>query len=577
MTTAAALWRLIAQHPWLYLRQLILKIGRQLAFFAPGLIIREFLDFLTGESRLGWGVWELVVLLICIALGRIVVFMSSVYNEWTTFHSTGAVLRSNIFDHLINRPGATQLPFPPGNVVDRLGEDSGLILRYLRFTMLVGAMFTATSIAILIMVRIDWTLTLIILIPLILAAIVVNLASARIEKLRLKKREADGAVTTFLGELFNGVQAIQVGNAQSDVTARFNQLNGTRRKAALRDRLFSDVLMIASIDNIANITVGITLLLVGQSIRSGAFTIGDFSLFIFFMPRLTDFFFHFGQNLAIFRQTKVSLERLSALTADKQPEVVVAPNRIDIRGETDAPPLPANTAIEQGNRLAKLSIEGLTYRFPTAPGQKREAHGIFDISFSIKRKSLTVITGPIGSGKTTLLRVLLGLLPRDSGIVSWNGVEIGDLATFCRPPRVAYTPQVPRLFSDSLRNNILLGQPAALVDLPSTIELAVMARDVEQLEAGLETVIGPKGVKLSGGQVQRTAAARMFARQPELIVVDDLSSALDVETEEKLWRGILSQPNLTTLAVSHSRLALERADQVISLDRGWIEAIDTIK
>lgn len=570
MTTAAALWHLIAQHPWLYLRQLLLKIGRQLAFFAPGLIIREYLDYLTGESRLGWGVRELVILLICIALGRIAVFMSSVYNEWTTFHSTGAVLRGNLFDHLLNQPGATQLPFPPGNVVDRLGEDTGLILRYLRFTMLVGAMFTATSTAILIMGRIDWTLTLIVLIPLILAAIVVNLASRRIEKLRLKKREADGAVTTLLGELFNGVQAIQVGNAQDNVTARFKRLNATRRKAALRDRLFSDVLMIASIDNIANITVGITLLLVGQSIRSGAFTIGDFSLFIFFMPRITDFFFHFGQNLAIFRQTKVSLDRLSALTTTKEPDVVVATKGIDL-GAALAP-MPAEPRGE-GERLESLNIEGLSYRFPISSDQEAIENGIVDISFSIKRKSLTVITGPIGSGKTTLLRVLLGLLPRDRGFVSWNGIEIEDLAAFCRPPRVAYTPQVPRLFSDSVLNNILLGQPADLVDLQSSIELAVMTRDIAQLEDGLETVIGPKGVKLSGGQVQRTAAARMFARHPALIVVDDLSSALDVETEEKLWRGILSRPELTTLAVSHSRLALERADQVITLDRGRIVSI----
>ncbi len=177
-------------------------------------------------------------------------------------------------------------------------------------------------------------------------------------------------------------------------------------------------------------------------------------------------------------------------------------------------------------------MRGLSYRHP---GSER---GIFDIDLTLPRGSFIVITGRIGAGKTTLLRALLGLLPKDAGDIRWNDDLVAEPARFFQPPRCAYTPQVPRLFSDTLRENILLGLPEAQADLPSAIRQAVLEPDVETLDRGLDTLVGPRGVRLSGGQVQRAAAARMFVRQPDLLVFDDLSSALDVETERMLWQRL---------------------------------------
>ncbi|MCJ7703310.1 MAG: ABC transporter ATP-binding protein/permease, partial [Anaerolineales bacterium] len=109
-----------------------------------------------------------------------------------------------------------------------------------------------------------------------------------------------------------------------------------------------------------------------------------------------------------------------------------------------------------------------------------------------------------------------------------------------------YTAQVPRLFSDSLRDNILMGLDASDQAVFDAIYAAVMEDDLDEFEQGLDTMVGPKGVKLSGSQIQRTAAARMFARDPELLVFDDLSSALDVETERVLWERVFQrQPDLS--------------------------------
>jgi ATP-binding cassette subfamily B protein len=210
--------------------------------------------------------------------------------------------------------------------------------------------------------------------------------------------------------------------------------------------------------------------------------------------------------------------------------------------------------------LRELRVHGLTYHHGDGGG------GIDDVSLSVAAGSFTVVTGRIGSGKTTLLQSLLGLVPA-SGVISWNGGAVADPSTFMIPPRTAYTPQVPQLFSETLADNILLGSDG---DLAEAIELAVLTGDLAAMPDGLATRIGSRGVRLSGGQLQRAAAARMLVRRPQLLVCDDLSSALDVETEAALWERVLAGGTRTVLAVSHRRAALQRADHVIVLASGRV-------
>jgi ATP-binding cassette subfamily B protein len=266
------------------------------------------------------------------------------------------------------------------------------------------------------------------------------------------------------------------------------------------------------------------------------------------MPRYT------GRLLAGHRQAGVAVERMAALL----PAMSAAP-LVTHRPLFDGDP-PAPTPLRAGGRLQILEVRDLT---AVHPGSGR---GVRGVDLTLVRGGFTVITGPAGAGKTTLLRALLGLMPVRGGAVRWNGEPVEDRAGFLVPPRCAYVPQVPRLFSESLRDNLLLGIDDA--DLDAAVHGAVLDDDVAAMPDGLATELGSRGVRLSGGQVQRAAIARALVRRPELLVLDDVSSALDVHTERQLWDRLLAARDRTLLVVSNRPATIGRADQVIHLDDG---------
>ena len=226
-------------------------------------------------------------------------------------------------------------------------------------------------------------------------------------------------------------------------------------------------------------------------------------------------------------------------------------------------------------------VQGLTPE-PAAPAREglkllelrglRAVHddgttGVDHVDLTVRAGQLVLLLGQVGSGKSSLLAALAGLVDH-TGSLRWNGVEVADPQTFLRPGRVAHVAQVPWVLSGTFRDNVALDRPR---DVARALDDARLTPDVVDA-GGLDAVVGHRGVRLSGGQVQRLALARALAAEPELLLADDVSSALDAHTEVELWQS-LRRRGTTVVGATSKTAALRQADVVVVLVDGTVAAI----
>lgn len=550
---------LVRNRPGLFLVNLGLWSISHLAPLLPGYVTKVYYDGIAGAAPMTITPLSILLLLAAIGVTRGLVGVGAEWFWGDLWTRTTGLVRLNLLRLIAARPAALATPRSSSETVSRVRDDveEGCVPME-EVIDGVGVIGFAVG-AVAIMASIDWVITCIVTVPIILSALAVQAVKARVSELRRASRDAGADVAEFIGEVFSSFTAFKLAPGIDGAARRLQRLNHARRRAALRERVLAQVLEGVS-DGTA---VACTSLLLFYLSATGerTFTVGEFVLFVTYLDQVADYAQWMMGMLVNLRRARVSLARLRRTMPP-------AAGAAELTCRDAAAAAERDTRVSRVEPLQRLEVRGVTYLHPAGGG-------VIDVDLTLERGSFTVVTGRIGAGKTTLLKVLLGLLPHQAGELRWNGVVIAHPDRFMAPPRVSYTPQNPKLFSSTIEDNILLGAPAAPAALAAAVHDAVLEPDLAAMAEGLRTRVGPRGLRLSGGQVQRVAAARMLAQGAQLLVIDDLSSALDLKTERLLWDRVLGRlrgARPTCLVVSHRRRVLRRADRIVLLSGGRVAA-----
>jgi ATP-binding cassette, subfamily B, multidrug efflux pump len=299
---------------------------------------------------------------------------------------------------------------------------------------------------------------------------------------------------------------------------------------------------------LSGITMLILVLSGGRAVIANGFSAGDVVAMLAYLEMLIWPVMGAGFMVNMIQRGGASLKRINEIL-DEKPDIGDRPGA------------------SGGRPDGSIEFRGLGFRYRGAAAPALEG-----ISFSLARGERLGILGRTGSGKSTLLKLLPRLIEAQPGSLFVGGKEAAEWTLTSLRSAFAFVPQDSFLFSASIRDNIAFGRPLlGEADIARLVSAVRLERDLEQFPAGLDTLVGEKGLSLSGGQKQRVALARALALDSEILVLDDAFSAVDTETEEGILAGLLGERRgRTTIIVSHRVSTLRHADRIIVLEAGKI-------
>ncbi|MFN7471204.1 MAG: ATP-binding cassette domain-containing protein [Roseiflexaceae bacterium] len=537
---------MIMQSPWVFGVYSVARLATFMAPFAVLLIEQRFFNEL-GISAQTPVLWWVIAAYTAVTVVR----LSGVLVEcWTNitfrYHAMG-VLQLHTVAAAFLRPAAEPAPVHPAESINRLRDDAGEVADFPLWLPEVIGTTIATVCAFAVMWTIDARLSILALAPLI----VHGLVATAFWRSYLVYRYAEGALNdTFsrlIGTIVKSAQTIQLLGMQSTYIADVRALGEQRKKNALRREAFEQLASRNLVDVSIATASAIVLWYAIPEIALQTIGVGDVLVLFTGLSIVATMPQTWATFVGDYAQQKVSIERLVA-SMPEQPRALIEVHQAPADNATATPVPP----------LVQYRVQELSYHHT-------QGGGVSTVSFTLQRGSLTVLTGRVGSGKTTLLNLCAGLLAPQQGTILWNTNESDG--TWSRA--VVAVPQQPFLFSAPLRDNITFGAtPEGLADV---LTATALDADIADMTEGLDTAVGPRGMRLSGGQRQRVGLARALLRRAELLVLDDVTSALDVVTEAHILRH-LADTGTTILASSNRPAVLAQADTVIVIEDGQIIA-----
>lgn len=390
-------------------------------------------------------------------------------------------------------------------------------------------------------------LTLVSIAVLPLYALAVNLLYKRLKKLTKDRSQALAGIQAYLHERIQGISVIRSFTLERYDRNKFEGINGNFLNKAMAQTKWN-ALTFSVINTLTDIAPILVIGYGGYRVIQGDLTLGTFVAFFGYLERMYAPLRRLINSSTVLTQASASLERVQELL-DEPYDIVDAPNARKL------------------DKAGQIQFDRVWFRYNDENGWVLK-----DINLTIEQGQTVAFVGMSGGGKSSLI----GLIPRfydvQQGTVRINGQDVKELTLESLRGSVGMVLQDNFLFSGSVRENIMFGNPEAPEEEIIAAAKAANAHDfIIQLPQGYDTEVGERGVKLSGGQKQRLAIARVFLKDPDILVLDEATSALDLESEHLIQQALQSlSSNRTTLIVAHRLSTITHADQIVVLENGQI-------
>ncbi len=461
-------------------------------------------------------------------------------------------LRRDLLHHLMRLQPSFYANHKTGDIVSRASNDITWARAMVGFGLLqMVNVAMAVSMTGWKMVVISPWLTFVTLVPVVSGLLIVQLFIRQLFSLQKQAQVELGIISDHVLESFQGVATIQGFGAEQAFGQRLaeknqNWLQTTMRMATIRSIGFPLLGFSGGMSVFVMLWIGAPM-----AVR-GDISVGDVAAFSALIAALLPPLRSLGWMLSVMQRGQAALERIF--------DLMDAP--VDCPEGTQPLAMSAGVA-------PSVRVEHLNFAYPDQPDQPV----LQDICLTLDPGQVLGIFGRTGSGKTTLLRLLCRIYNPPPGTVFSDGEDITRFDLSDWRDRIAVAPQRPFLFSESIGENISLGTDMSASELREAVTNASLLADLEVLPEGMETVVGQRGIMLSGGQRQRVALARALARSADIVMLDDVLSAVDHVTEQRLIAAIREtgregQLPPTVVIVSHRLSAIRHADQIIVLEEG---------
>ncbi|WP_041766453.1 ABC transporter ATP-binding protein [Psychromonas ingrahamii] len=522
---------------------------------------------LLNESTLAskQGLVENVQWVIALSVVMVVIRILSRVYSLNPGRITEATLKNDIFQRLNRLPSTFHAQFASGKLISIINNDlNGIRLFYgIGFLQLFNILF-ALSLTPIWMWKISPALTLYSVIPIIIASIIFRIGFRRLRALQAERLTRLQDLSEQLMNYLGGIDLIKNQQMGEWVTSELNEVNR---------RLFDCTMKIAKIQTIfmpildyANHFMKVLILgLGGYYLLQEKLSIGEITAFLSYSVLLAIPLMHLGRIVTVYQMGMISIDSVQNILNNEVPSTDLL--RMDI---------------DQKSALRKstLLVKNLSYCYPSATNGQSEMV-LKDLNFSIEPGEKVGVLGSIGAGKSTLVNCLNHHLSLQAGQIFWGNKDITQVSRQDWRSYVRTITQDPFLFSDTISENVKFGskqqdQAADQLDMEQVLELSQLSEDVRRFSDGDQTLVGEKGIMLSGGQKQRLSIARALLTPSDLIIMDNVLSAVDYETERTILKGVFNRiEGQSLLVVSHRVSALEYMDKILVLEQGEIIARGT--